>query len=65
MQGISSDENNSPSIVELAEVLDGEGMIGFTRLFVEDIRKGLAAVNVKLMPWLENISSKNGMVLCF
>ena len=58
MQGISSDENNSPTIVELAEALDGEGMIGFTRSFVEDIRKGLAAVNVKLMPWLEHIGSK-------
>ena len=58
MQGNSSANNNSPSIMELAEILDGEGMIGFTRLFVEDIRKGLAAVNVKLMPWLENIGSK-------
>ena len=39
MQEDSNDDNSSLSIVELAESLDGEGMIGFTRSFVEDIRK--------------------------
>ena len=55
MQGGQSDDNSSASIVDLAGSLDNEGMIGFTRSFVEDIRKGLAAVNVRLLPWLENI----------
>jgi len=58
MQGGQSDDNSSASIVDLAGSLDNEGMIGFTRSFVEDIRKGLAAVNVRLLPWLENIRSQ-------
>jgi glucose/mannose-6-phosphate isomerase len=57
MQEDSREDNSPLSIVELAESLDGEGMIGFTRSFAEDIRKGLTAVNLELMPWLENIRS--------
>ena len=30
-----------------ASILDSEDMIGFTRAFVEDIRKGLNAVNAE------------------
>lgn len=55
-QGDLSSESEA-NIVDLAAALDNQGMIGFTRSFVDDLTKGLAAVNVQLMPWLENISS--------
>ena len=36
---------------ELATTLDTEDMIGFTRLFVEDIRGGFRSVNLERYPW--------------
>ena len=36
-------------IIRLANALDTEGMIGFTRLFVQDLRKGRDAVNTCLL----------------
>ena len=44
-------------INQIASTLDSEDMIGFTRSFVEDIRKGLNAVNIDRYPWIEEISS--------
>ena len=57
MQEESTESNTVASIIELAESLDNQGMIGFTRSFVDDIRKGLTSVNTELMPWLEEIRS--------
>ena len=42
---------------ELATELDTEDMIGFTRLFVEDIRRGLSIVNLERYPWMEEIGN--------
>jgi len=42
---------------ELATSLDSEDMIGFTRAFVEDIRKGLRSVNQERYPWMEEIGN--------
>jgi len=48
----------SDDIVSLAETLDTEGMIGFTKLFVDDLEKGQAAVNRELLPWLTKLRYK-------
>jgi glucose/mannose-6-phosphate isomerase len=45
-------------IIQLATVLDKQGMIGFTRSFVEDIRKGQEATRSELLPWLTQISHR-------
>ena len=42
---------------ELATTLDTEDMIGFTRLFVEDIRGGFRSVNLERYPWMEEIGN--------
>ena len=42
---------------QIASTLDSEDMIGFTRAFVEDIRRGLNAVNVDRYPWIEEIGN--------
>ena len=42
---------------ELATVLDSEDMIGFTRVFVEDIRKGFRNVTLERYPWMEEIGN--------
>ncbi|MEZ8078876.1 MAG: SIS domain-containing protein [Candidatus Poseidoniaceae archaeon] len=57
MQDNPSEDKSAPSIIELAESLDGQGMINFTRSFVDDLRKGLSSVNTELMPWLKEIKS--------
>ena len=44
---------------ELATTLDSEDMIGFTRVFVEDIRKGFRNVNLERYPWME-VAIMNG-----
>ena len=44
-------------IIRLATALDKEDMIGFTRSFVNDIRKGREAVNRELLPWLEDLDT--------
>ena len=44
-------------INQIASALDSEDMIGFTRAFVEDIRKGFNAVNVDRYPWIEEIGN--------
>tara|TARA_X000001036_G_scaffold162646_1_gene154306 strand:- start:1488 stop:2573 length:1086 start_codon:yes stop_codon:yes gene_type:complete len=42
-------------IIRLANALDEQRMIGFTRSFVEDIRVGREAVNRELLPWITEI----------
>ena len=44
-------------INQIASTLDSEDMIGFTRAFVEDIRRGLNAVNLDRYPWIEEIAN--------
>ncbi len=41
---------------QLAEELDKEGMIGFTRSFVDDLAQGIAAVDEELQPWITDLS---------
>ncbi|MDA0649041.1 MAG: hypothetical protein O3B00_05470 [archaeon] len=57
MREESTESNTVASISELAESLDVHGMMGFTRSFVDDLRKGLSSVNTELMPWLKDIRS--------
>ena len=51
-------------INKIASTLDSEDMIGFTRSFVEDIRKGLNAVNIDRYPWIEEISNGQWQGVC-
>ncbi|MEC7228734.1 MAG: hypothetical protein VXV95_01635, partial [Candidatus Thermoplasmatota archaeon] len=46
------------NIVDLAATLDSEDMIGFTRSFIDDIKKGFRSVNPDRFPWMEEIGSK-------
>lgn len=43
---MSDEIDSTPDIVELAKILDTEDMIGFTRAFVDDIKRGLEHVNL-------------------
>ena len=46
-----SDESNSkPDIVELAKILDTGDIIGFTRSFVDDLKKGFEHVQFRKVP---------------
>lgn len=51
-------------IIRLATALDKEDMIGFTRSFVEDIRRGREAVNRELLPWLDELDTGWTGVMC-
>ena len=46
------------NLIELATTLDSEDMIGFTRAFVDDIKKGLRGVNLERFPWIEEIGNR-------
>ena len=48
----------SEDIVHLAETLDTEDMIGFTKMFVDDLERGQNAVNEELLPWLSKLRHK-------
>jgi glucose/mannose-6-phosphate isomerase len=52
-------------MVELAEALDKEGMVEFTRSFVKDLEKGLNHATPEHFPWMKDIASTqwNG-ILC-
>lgn len=52
-------------MVELAEALDKEGMVEFTRSFVKDLEKGLSHATPEHFPWMKDIASTqwNG-ILC-
>ena len=49
------EETEEPTLVDLAERFDSEGMIGFVRNAVDDLRKGFAAVNATHFPWLDDL----------
>ena len=51
-------------IIRLANALDTEDMIGFTRAFVEDFKTGRNCVNRELLPWIEDIDKGWTGVLC-
>ena len=51
-------------IVRLAKALDTEDMIGFTKNFIEDFKSGLKAVNVNLLPWIDEIKNSWTGVIC-
>jgi len=60
-----TDENNislsnSPNmdIISLAEKLDTQDLIGLTRSFVSDLRKGLDYVDSKRFPWIEEVAAR-------
>jgi len=53
----------SEDIIRLAETLDTEDMIGFTKMFVDDLEKGQDAVNKELLPWLTKLQHKWSGVL--
>lgn len=42
-------------MIRLANALDEQGMIGFTRSFVEDLSNGRKSVNRELLPWITEI----------
>ena len=53
------------SLVDLALALDHEGMIDFTRAFVEDLRKGFNHVTLEQFEWLESLCRQRWAgVLC-
>ena len=64
-QNSAHPDEHSASLVDLAKALDNEGMIGYTRAFVDDLRQGLAHATTERFPWIETLSRKkwNG-VLC-
>ncbi len=55
MSGSDSNQSNV-GLVELAEALDSQGMIGFTRAFVQDLKKGLSHSTPEHLPWMEQLS---------
>ena len=44
-----------PTLIDLAERFDSEGMVGFTRSFHRDLRDGFSSVSVERYPWLEDL----------
>ena len=55
MSGNDSNQSNV-GLVDLAEALDSQGMIGLTRAFVQDLRKGLSHSTPEHLPWMEELS---------
>ena len=54
----SENAEQKVGMVDLAKALDNEGMVGFTRAFVEDLEKGLAHATPELFPWMETIANQ-------
>lgn len=60
-----SEGTAAPSLVDLALALDNEGMVGFTRAFVDDLRRGFNHVSHERFPWMNALSrSKWTGVVC-
>jgi len=52
-------------VARLVDELDKEGMVGFTRRFVDDLAQGMAAVDEELQPWIGEIADMQWSgVLC-
>ena len=49
------DNTPEPTLVDLAEQLDMEGMVGFTQTFHQDLHDGFEAITVERFPWLEDL----------
>jgi glucose/mannose-6-phosphate isomerase len=57
--------SKAPSLVELADALDNEGMIGYTRAFVQDFRQGLNHVSLERFDWMNQLANKKWAgILC-
>ena len=46
---------HEPTLIDLVEQLDSEGVCGFIRTFVDDLRGGYEAVNPERFPWLNDL----------
>ena len=46
---------HEPTLVDLADRLDTEGMVGFTQAFHDDLKHGFEAVNAERYPWLDDL----------
>ena len=55
VDGSDMDEVSNPTISDLASRLDPEGMVSFTRAFVDDLRGGINAVDDQLFPWIREL----------
>lgn len=61
----SAPDDTEPTMASLFEQLDTEGMTGFTRSFVHDLRSGFEAVNNERFPWIEDMKRTRWQgVLC-
>ncbi|MBP78244.1 MAG: hypothetical protein CL926_03095 [Deltaproteobacteria bacterium] len=50
-------EEKQVGMVDLANALDNEGMVGFTRSFVKDLEKGIKHATPEHFPWMNDIAS--------
>src|SRR6056300_1555970 len=50
-------EEQSLTLVDLAQRLDTQNMVGFVRHFVADLRAGFSAVNASRFPWLDELKN--------
>ena len=55
MMETTASPEHEPTLVDLAEQLDTEGMIRFTQSFHADLRRGFEAVNLERLPWLDDL----------
>ena len=53
---VNDSNQSNVGLVDLAEALDSQGMIGFTRAFVQDLKKGLSHSTPEHLPWMEQLS---------
>ena len=58
-------QDKTPDLVDLAHALDNEGMIGYTRAFVQDFRQGLNHVSLERFEWMNELANKKWAgILC-
>jgi len=58
-------EESTVGLVDLAEALDAEGMIGFTQAFIHDLKKGLTHATPEHLPWMNQLSQRRWSgILC-
>ena len=53
---VNDSNQSNVGLVDLAEAIDSQGMIGFTRAFVQDLKKGLSHSTPEHLPWMEQLS---------
>ena len=60
-----SNSIEGPGLVELATALDQQGMIGYTRAFVDDFKNGLNNISFERFEWMQVLAKKKWSgVLC-